>query len=503
MDNIITFAKKHSFILISFFYLSISLILTLYHEPWRDEAQQWLLCRDLDFIGLIKQLKYEGHFIVWYLILFPIVKLGLPYMSQNILSWFISGIGGILFLKKSTFKFWKKASFLFTPTMLYFFPSISRCYCLLPIAICLVALSYTKQKDHPLRYLLSLVFLLSIHVLLIIPVGILFLEYYFKVIKELVTCKSDKAIFKKYLIKELLYFLIIVILLIIIGLPLIGSITINKNIDRGLSISEIFAQSIISVPLNCAFYIFSYIFSTEAIYFIPLFILALFIPYIFVANKKYGIFISIIGISFASITSNTIGAQPQKIALLFSMFLLYYWIYKDGFKESSITTSLRKIGIALLIINVVFGIRFLSFDLLNNYSDCKELASYVNDLYKNGEDVLLITGNQREMITSVIPYLNNGILVYDLQFNSFNTFTTWDYHVLHEISQDDILDIRKQIPDYSNYDLYYVFMPYKTRNVSDISVVANLWMNNSITLMKKFESSYANQEKYWLFKINT
>ena len=49
------------------------------HEPFRDEAQQWLLARDLSVPALIRQMSYEGHPCLWYLILMPFAKAGLPF----------------------------------------------------------------------------------------------------------------------------------------------------------------------------------------------------------------------------------------------------------------------------------------------------------------------------------------------------------------------------------------------------------------------------------------
>ncbi|MBR1738468.1 MAG: hypothetical protein IJ736_15930, partial [Firmicutes bacterium] len=36
-----------------------SFILAIRHEPWVDEAQTWLMARDLSFTGLFDKAKYE------------------------------------------------------------------------------------------------------------------------------------------------------------------------------------------------------------------------------------------------------------------------------------------------------------------------------------------------------------------------------------------------------------------------------------------------------------
>ena len=56
--------ENKSHITIFLIYEVISFCLIFFHEAWRDEAQSWLLVRDLNFVELISQMKYEGHFLL-------------------------------------------------------------------------------------------------------------------------------------------------------------------------------------------------------------------------------------------------------------------------------------------------------------------------------------------------------------------------------------------------------------------------------------------------------
>ena len=42
-------------------FLCVNMVFLLHHENWRDEAQAWLLARDLSVPELIEQMSYEGH----------------------------------------------------------------------------------------------------------------------------------------------------------------------------------------------------------------------------------------------------------------------------------------------------------------------------------------------------------------------------------------------------------------------------------------------------------
>ena len=79
-------------------YVLFNLSFILCHENWRDEAQAWLLARDLSIPELFEQMSYEGHPCLWHLLLMPLVRLGLPYISMNILSLLIMAAAVALFL---------------------------------------------------------------------------------------------------------------------------------------------------------------------------------------------------------------------------------------------------------------------------------------------------------------------------------------------------------------------------------------------------------------------
>ena len=43
-----------------------------HHELWRDEAQAWLIARDVPLSRLFAELHYEGHPALWFLLLKPL-----------------------------------------------------------------------------------------------------------------------------------------------------------------------------------------------------------------------------------------------------------------------------------------------------------------------------------------------------------------------------------------------------------------------------------------------
>ena len=184
------FYKKNKFnILIGIIYSITTLVIVFFHENWRDEAQSWLIARELNLIDVIKQMKYEGHPCLWYLILFPFAKLGFPYITENLISWGIMSITGWLVIEKAPFDRYIKILILLTSPFIYLYPVISRSYCLIALAIVLIAITYKNRKKEPIKYTLSILFLAYTHVIMLGLVGMLFLFFF---LEELIIRFKEK-----------------------------------------------------------------------------------------------------------------------------------------------------------------------------------------------------------------------------------------------------------------------------------------------------------------------
>ena len=59
-------------------YAAVTFVLTLRHEPWADELQAWLIARDCTVPEIFKMMRWEGHFVPWYLMLHVFAAHGGP-----------------------------------------------------------------------------------------------------------------------------------------------------------------------------------------------------------------------------------------------------------------------------------------------------------------------------------------------------------------------------------------------------------------------------------------
>lgn len=134
----------------------------MFHEPWRDEAVTWLVARDSSFWDAIfVQARYQRHPFIWYLMLFPLAKAGLPYLSQFFLHGLIALASAGIFLFRAPFSRLTKYLFLFTYYMSFQYAVVARHYGPAVFFLFLTASLYQDRWKRPWLYALSIFFLLN------------------------------------------------------------------------------------------------------------------------------------------------------------------------------------------------------------------------------------------------------------------------------------------------------------------------------------------------------
>lgn len=145
------------------------------YEPWRDVAQSWMIVRQLNLSGVMAQLKYEGHPCLWFLLLMPLAKCGLPFQTIFVVSFMLTGVGIWLFMRYAPVGKLVKLAVVFSGAGMYYLPVIARSYALVPLLLMLLWLAYPRRYIRPLRYAVLLFLLCQVHVLLCGLVGVLML----------------------------------------------------------------------------------------------------------------------------------------------------------------------------------------------------------------------------------------------------------------------------------------------------------------------------------------
>jgi hypothetical protein len=146
-------------------YAALTLAGVICHEPNRDEAQAWLIVRDLNLQHILSQLSVKGHPGLWYFLLFPFVKAGFPYITMHLIHWLfgITTAGIILF--RCHLSATLKLLFVFSYFMLFEYIIPARNYSLSILILSLICSMYEKRFSKPVlfSFLIFLLFNTNIH----------------------------------------------------------------------------------------------------------------------------------------------------------------------------------------------------------------------------------------------------------------------------------------------------------------------------------------------------
>lgn len=403
--------------------------------------------------------------MLWYLILMPFAKLGFPYITTNIISWIITSISVLLILKKAPFKFYKRVLLIFSFPFLYLFPIVSRCYCLIPLAIVLMCIFYKDRKQKPFRYLISVIILANTHIIMLGMSGIVFLDYILEFINDW------KKILKEEKIKRLISFIIAITLLIISILPLMGCLTTNKDVGNDSNAVLKILYAIFYYPFILIMQLYNVFMADTTI--ITILVSAIIILLFYeIKNSPLNYLKVLICILWQCIIYSFIYSSSLQRASTIILILLYFkWI--DTYKESKTVKKIEKkvvniCWIILMIINILGGVLYILFyEIKYNCSNAYEIGNYINAYIDDNS--IILSGPRIEFTSSIIPYVDKNIKFYHIQGNRFFSYSIWD-------NQNKIGLCMKDIENLTNFfnkeqKLYYIYCNSKSDGGEDIAEI--------------------------------
>ncbi|ACB51803.1 conserved hypothetical protein [Crocosphaera subtropica ATCC 51142] len=139
-------------------FATVTLIGILNHAMWRDELNGWLIARDsYSFINFFKNIKYEGHPVLWYLCLWILNQITANPIMMQIFHWLIAVTTIAIFILFSPFTQVQKALFTFGYLPVYEYSLISRNYSIGALSIFLFCACFkTRHQSY-----LTLAFILA------------------------------------------------------------------------------------------------------------------------------------------------------------------------------------------------------------------------------------------------------------------------------------------------------------------------------------------------------
>ena len=124
------------------------------HTLWRDETQAWLIARDTvpTASSLFTVTSYEGHPMLWFLVLMPFAKLGVSPEFVMIISLGFVTLAQYLLLFKTKINIWFRLAISCAPIFVYYFVLPARSYSVALFLVVAIAVSYSRRLDHPILY---------------------------------------------------------------------------------------------------------------------------------------------------------------------------------------------------------------------------------------------------------------------------------------------------------------------------------------------------------------
>ena len=116
-----------------------------YHEPWRDEADAWLIARDASLGEMWHIAGYVGTPILWFMIQAPLAKAGAPYASQEYLHLLIASGAAAVLLFRAPFSFGLRLALAFGYFLSFEYAVVARNYSS-GILLCFSALAMDRER---------------------------------------------------------------------------------------------------------------------------------------------------------------------------------------------------------------------------------------------------------------------------------------------------------------------------------------------------------------------
>src|SRR6059058_3177685 len=127
-------------------------IIEAHHEPWRDEADCWLLARDADLFTFFHRMGLSGTPGLWHALLVPLARTGLPYASQAVLHILIASCTAALILWKAPFPLILRIMTIYSYYLSYEYSVVVRSYALGVLLLFCIATIYPRRYEKPLVF---------------------------------------------------------------------------------------------------------------------------------------------------------------------------------------------------------------------------------------------------------------------------------------------------------------------------------------------------------------
>lgn len=464
-----------------------------FHEPWRDEAQAWLLARDLSFPALIREMGYDGSPALWHLLLMVPAKAGLPYFSMQVLHWMIALGSAWLLIFRSPFERLFRYLLVFNYYLVYEYVVIARSYALSVLLIFLLAHLFRKRGERPWLYSLLIVLLLNTNTHSLFPAIAIALVFLYDLYRK------EKTGFKNFRFFGSL---------IILGLGgaafLFQMIPPADSWKPGLMngsdwpwIFDAIGHSLIPNYLSNPGMTLHFKHWTELSFLCLCFILILY----WIRQDRRMLFIYLFSIGGLSlIFTFKHSGYLRHFGFLQLMLIFVLWAGKYPELHLSLTDRIKQVDkkkvyglmvyvlIGIFLLNsVITGLYSLGLDYRKSFSGAKEMAGIIRDQYPGDERILCYNIHT---ITALVPYLPERRF-WDAGLEKEFSFIHWGNDYLPSRTLDQTEIYRRLLLEKERSRASLVVLPYPAVD-SIMPMLMPLY---------QADKNITGDEKYYLYRI--
>jgi len=134
-------------------FASVTLLMVCFHEPWRDEAQGYVLVRDTTLPELVRHMKYESQFLLWYFLTWLLVRLcGLSIFGLALVHWAVSCCTAFLILCRAPFRLLTRAALVFSVMFAFEFTVVTRHYAIGIFLLTVLLVNWRERFRRPVLF---------------------------------------------------------------------------------------------------------------------------------------------------------------------------------------------------------------------------------------------------------------------------------------------------------------------------------------------------------------
>lgn len=404
-----------------------------HHEPWRDEAQPWLIARDNSLGEILQKTHTMGTPVLWYAILMPMAQSGLDYTAMAILHVGLASIAAGLLLFYGNIPLATKILFVFSYFIAFEYAVIARLYVLIIVVLFSLAALYAKRFVYSLPYAILVFLLFQITSFSIVPAGVLTLLFGIQLFTEKQTKKHRIIAFAIMLAGAISAFLQLY------PAPSYTAAPTDTITEIPVALSQSVIPLSLLVPVQQT--------SSDIIRIIAIVATCmLFISAIVMMRKNISVlFFTVATTGWWLYVNGIVHAGTARHHGLFLIFLIFaWWVLRADHKNghipgpSSADVVFRSVLNVLLIISCLATVKLYVSDYVFNFSGAKDMAQYIKNNVGTSDSIVAFVGSHGE---AVLPFLKNRRFWYpELEVYGSNIFPTTAYMMTaYTLSNADVL----------------------------------------------------------------